>query len=175
MIINASPLIIFSKVNRLDLLNKIFGNLVIAQAVYEEVVEKGVRISAPDALLVKAYIESGFIKIKKLDVEGQRKAVLLKKVYRQLDLGESETIALALQEKEKNLLIDERIAREIAKIHNLKPYGSLRVLLLAFKDKLITEDEVIYLLQEMTTAKFRLSAEVINQFWMLFNKLKNKK
>lgn len=175
MIINASPLIIFGRLNKLELLKKVFGELVVSQAVYQEVVEGGIKINAPEALLIKEYIERGEIKVKRLDAKWQKRADFLQKVYTQLDIGEAQTIALALQEKEKAVLIDERIARKVAKLEGLMPQGSLRVLLVAFKKSIITEEELRQTLTEMTSTKFRLSAEVINKFWMLFEKLKKSK
>ncbi len=174
MITNASPLIIFGKVNQLDLLTKIFEKIVISRAVYQEVVEKGSTVNAPDALLVGEYVKSGLIEIKELKEEWRDKASLFQKIYTQLDLGEAETIALALQEKEKSVLIDERIARRIAKLYNLEPIGSLKVLLMAYMSNIISEEKLRIILSEITSTKFRLSAEIMNKFWMLFEKLKNK-
>lgn len=175
MIINASPLIVFGKLNKLDILIEVFKKLVVAQAVYREVVEEGMKINAPEALLIKDLVEKGKIEVKKLKPAWQRRAYFLQKVYTQLDIGEAQTIALALQEGEKSVLIDERIARNVAKLEGLRPSGSIRVLLLAYKKGIITEDEMREMLTEMTSTKFRLSAEVINKFWMLFDKLKKVK
>jgi len=172
MIVNSSPLIIFGKLNRLNLLREVLEEIVIADEVYKEVVENGIKIDAPEAFIIKDYVEGGEIKVKKLNKEWQKKADFLKKVYKQLDHGEAETIALALQEKEKIVFIDEKIARKIAKLHGLKVKGSLGILLLAFKNKLITEKELKEIVSGMTSNKFRLSGEVINKFWILFDKIK---
>lgn len=175
MIANASPLIIFGKINRLDVLHKSFAEIVIAQAVYDEVVINGLKINAPDAALVKNCVENGLIKIKKLDDAWRKKAIFLEKAYTQLDYGEAETISLALQEKEKIVLIDEKIAREIAKLHGLQPKGSLYVLLSAFKSNIIKENEMRGIIKEMTSKNFRISAEISNKFWELFDNLKKKR
>ena len=50
--------------------------------------------------------------------------------------------------------------------------GSLGVLLITFKKKLISEQETRFIVQEMVEKNFRVSAEVINKFWILFNELK---
>lgn len=174
MIVNASPIIIFGKLNKLDILKKVFKKITIAKAVYDEVVENGIKINAPESLIVKDYIEKGYIDVKKLGKKWQEKANFFLKIYNQLDQGETETLALALQEKE-TVLIDERIARKIAKIHGIKARGSLWVLLEAFKQDIITEDQLKELMVEITSTKFRLSAEIINKFWFLFDKLKKNK
>ena len=125
--------------------------------------------------LVKDFVEKGFITVKKLEDKWKKKAGFLTKIYSQLDMGEAETIALALQENEKMLLIDEIAARKVAVLHSLVPKGSLRILLLAFKKKILSEKEINFLLAEMTSNKFRISAEILNKFWILFDKLKEKK
>src|SRR3989344_1328478 len=171
MISNASSLIIFGKLNKLEFLYELFGKLVISQAVYEEVVENWMKINAPEAMLIKNQIESGKIIIKKLNQEFQKKAKLLENIYASLDYGESETIALALEMNEKDVLIDERVARNVAKLEGLTPKGSLYVLLIAFKKKKLTEKEIKFLVTEMTATKFRLSSEVSNKFWQMFDEL----
>ncbi len=56
---------------------------------------------------------------------------------------------------------------------------SLKKSLLAWydllKNKIIAEKELREIMLEITSTKFRLSAEVINKFWLLFEKLKTKK
>ena len=61
-------------------------------------------------------------------------------------------------------MIDERIGRNIAKLYDLKPIGSLRILLEAYKKKIINEKELRSSLDEMIKNKFRIGAEIINEF-----------
>lgn len=70
------------------------------------------------------------------------------------------------------MLIDDETAKKIAKLHEIKSIGSLKVLLLSFKSKFLTEDEVKKMLLEMIGKNFRVNSEVINRFWILFEKLK---
>ena len=51
MIINASPLIILGKLNKISILIKIYKNLEITNKVYEEVVLKGIEQNASDAFI----------------------------------------------------------------------------------------------------------------------------
>lgn len=175
MISNASPLIIFGKLNKLNLLKIVLKKIIIPPFVYKEVVEKGMVLNSPEAFLVKDFIDKKEIEIKELSSHWQKEADFFKKVYSQLDFGEAETIALALQESQKAVLIDERTARKVAGLHGLKPIGSLRVLLSAFRKNLIDESEIKDILSKMTATEFRLSGELINKFWSLFEKLKEKK
>ncbi len=173
MISNSTPLIIFSKLNKLDLLLKIFKILIIPNAVYLEVVENGMKNNFPDSFLIKDLIDKKEIIVKNLDQKWQNKSEFLRKTY-QLGKGEAEAIALVLQEKENYLLIDDETAKKIAKLHEIKSVGSLKVLLIAFKSKLLTEDEVKEILTKMIKKNFRVSSEVINKFWILLDELKKK-
>ncbi len=175
MISNSSPLIVFGKIGKLDLRFKVYKKIEIAPAVFFEVVEQGGKINAPESFLIKEFAEKGLIEQKKLAPEWKKKALFFEKIYSQIDRGEAETIALAMQENQKTLLMDEKIAREIAIINGIQPHGSLKVLLLSFKSKIITEKELREIMLEITSTKFRLSAEVINRFWILFEELKAKK
>ncbi len=172
MIINSSPLIIFGKLNKLSILKEALGELTIAEAVYNEIVKKGKIRNAPEAFIIEEAINNKIIEVSKSNESSKKKAISLLNFYKSLDYGEAETIALALQEKQSEVLIDEKAARKVASLYNLKPRGSLRVLLLAFIKKIINEEEIKKIVTEMTKEKFRIGADVISEFWSIFDKLK---
>jgi hypothetical protein len=172
MIINSSPLIIFGKLNKIELLKEVLGNLDISEAVYKEVVEKGKLKNSSESFVIEEAIKNRIIEIKKLSKDYEKKAISFLNFYKSIDYGEAETIALALQEGNKELLIDEKAARKVASLYNLKPRGSLRVLLLAFKKKLINKEEIKKIVTEMTKEKFRLGADVLSEFFSILDKIK---
>src|SRR4030043_1414937 len=165
MIINSSPLIIFGKLDKLNILKEVLGELTIAKSVYNEVVEKGKIKNAPEAFIIEEAISNKMIKVIELDEPSKKKAISFINFYKSLDYGEAETIALALQEKQSEVLIDEKAARKVASLYNLKPQGSLRVLLLVFIKKIINEEEIKKIVTEMTKEKFRIGADVLSEFW----------
>lgn len=172
MIINSSPLIIFGKLNKLELLSRVFNSIEISERVYDEAVEKGMKINASEAFLIKEYIKKEKIKIKKLNKIWKNKAKFFGKIYAQLDEGEAETISLALQEKEKPIIMDEKIARKVAELNGLSPIGSLGVLLIAFRKKIINEKEIKEIVRNISLSDFRLGVDVLEEFWTLFDRLK---
>jgi len=171
LIINASPLIIFGKLNKISILIKIYKNLGITNKVYEEVVLKGIEQNASDAFIVKQHIDNKEIKVFNLDKKFLDMANKIQLIYN-LDIGEAETIALALQLAQKEIIIDETAAREAAKSFGIKPIGSLRVLLIAYQKNLISKKEINDLLAKMQDSKYRFSPKVLIEFWELFEKLK---
>ena len=171
MIINASPLIIFGKLNRLDILKKMYKNIKISNEVYHEVTIKGIEKNLKDALIIKESINNHEIDIIKLNKEFSPIAQKIEVIY-DIDKGEAETIALALQLKEKEVIIDEASAREAVKSINIQPIGSLRVLLLAYKSKFISKAEIKEILNEMENSKYRLSPKVLIEFWEILERMK---
>ena len=171
MIINASPLIIFGKLNKIDILKKIYINVEITHAVYQEVVVKGMNKNSRDAFIIKENIDTKGIKIANLTEKFAAKAEKIAAIYN-VDIGEAETIALALQLNRKEVIIDEVAAREAAKSFGIRPVGTLRVLLIAYKNKLIDKTEIKEMIDEMENSKYRFSPKVLIEFWNLFENVK---
>ena len=57
MIIDSSSLIIFAKINKLELLEKLYGKLEITKEIYKETVDDGILINASDAKIIKDFFE----------------------------------------------------------------------------------------------------------------------
>jgi len=169
LIANASPLIIFGKLNRMDILKEIYGHIEISEGVHNEVVVNGIKRNAGDALLIKEAIGT-IIKVMDLNAHSKDIAKKIQNAYG-IDTGEAETIALVLQLHVKYTLIDEAAAREAAKGFGIKPVGSLRVLLIAYKKRIITKEEIKSLIQEMEISKYRFSPQALIEFWNLFDKI----
>lgn len=171
MIVNASPLIIFGKLNRIGILKALYKTIEISSEVYQEVVLKGIEKNSTEAFVIKEFIDNKEIKVVNLNKEFSTLANKIQAIYN-LDFGEAETIALILQLKNKEVIIDEISARESAKAFGIKPIGSLRVLLIAYKKDLINKEEIPNIIQEMEDSKYRFSPKVLMEFWKLFGKVK---
>ena len=116
-------------IGELDLLRKLYEVVYIPQAVFDEIVIKGEgQIGAED---IK---NSEWIKV--LPVQNR---LLVKSLFLQLDIGESEAIVLAIEHSANLVLLDEKRGRNIASEFNLRPFGLLGVLVQAKKLGLILE------------------------------------
>ena len=151
---NATPLIYLSKLNRLEFLKMLFGEIFIADAVYEEVVIEGKQDAHTDAVIVERAIEDGWINVVKAK---ERKEL---KLFEELDQGEMETISLALDMHPDLVLIDEAPARQIARSLHLQVKGTVYVLLLAYQKRMLKKDETKQLLAALLAAGFRLAPEL---------------
>jgi predicted nucleic acid-binding protein len=104
---DTSTLIHLAAIGRLGLLETFFGNIAIPPAVWREVVEQGE--GRAGALEVEQAQRAGWIKVTQ-----PAETALLQLLKRDLDDGEAETIALAIEEEEALVLLDEANARGIA-------------------------------------------------------------
>jgi predicted nucleic acid-binding protein len=148
---NATPLIYLAKIDRLDLLRKIFSEVVIPEEVKVEVVDKGKELMEKDAYIVENAINDGWLKVYQTQ---------LTKTPIKLEAGEIATLSLAKSRGIPEVLIDENPARTAAKLLGLTPRGTIFVLLKALEMKEINLNEFIDTLQELITVGFRLKEEV---------------
>jgi uncharacterized protein len=118
IVCNASPLISLARIEKIDLLHTLYGEIGIPEAVWDEVVMKGG--SQPGVVETK---KAQWIKT----IPVQNKELVLA-LQRDLDAGESEAIVLALEQKAELLLMDERLGREAANYFGVKCMGVLGIL-----------------------------------------------
>ena len=148
---NASPLIYLAKVGKLELL-KIFGEICVPEEVKVEVVDRGKALGKQDSYAIEKAIKEGWIKVLKIEPVD----ILIK-----LHPGEIAVLSLAKKLGVKEVLVDEKPARFAAKLLNIKPRGTVFVLLKALKEGLIDLDEFVDTLSEMIRQGFRLKEEIV--------------
>src|SRR3989344_4778679 len=68
-----------------------------------------------------------------------------------LDLGESQAIALALQEKVDFFLTDDLDAKTVANFHSIESHGTGGIILRAFRDNIIDKETTIKKISELYT------------------------
>lgn len=146
---NSSPLIHLAKIGKLNLLHEFFGVIAVPRAVYEECV-------------VRPYKEVHAIKnaewLKVFSVTG---LYLVKLLESELDKGESEAIALALERNADLLLLDDADARQKARIYNIEITGTLGILLRAKKENKI--ESFSQITDELMATGFRIDAKLRNK------------
>lgn len=130
-VVDASVLISLAKTGRLGLLKAVLGAIAMPMGVNEEVVDEGMRISAPDVIQVQRALDEGWLRIVRLTTgERELKQRLIDTTG--LDVGEAEALAVAKLRGEV-LLVDEKEARTVARAIGVTPLGTAGVLLAAFR------------------------------------------
>ena len=146
LVADCSALIALSICNRLDILEQIFGQVLVPEAVYFEATQPNKK----QALQLKLYLED---KVRKVDMKNY---VLLDGFS---DAGETEAMLLYKQIHADKLLIDDQRGRNVAKINHIETIGSLGVLLVGKQRGLI--DKVAPLLSQLNDSDIYLSKQLI--------------
>ncbi|MEJ5384508.1 MAG: DUF3368 domain-containing protein [Fimbriimonadales bacterium] len=134
---NASPLIHLAKIGRLHLLREFHAQVLAPPAVWREVVERGQ--AYPETPIIERAFRDGWLQQKSIS-----DSVLVSLLKLQLDEGEAEAIALALQERTEVVLLDDSQARLMARRLNLQVTGVVGILIRAKR-----EAKIVSLKQEI--------------------------
>lgn len=118
---NASPLINLARIGQLALLPHIFGRLLIPDAVWQEVVVDGQGQPGAEEIRLADWIERTSV----------TNSPLVHSLRQELDAGEAEAIALAIEQKADWLLMDERLGRQTAQHFGLGHIGVIGILQVA--------------------------------------------
>ena len=155
IISDTSPVTNLIKIGELDILRKLFQTIVIPQIVYEElcVLDKQ-----------KAILEQNdWIKVIALKDSTLKTALLL-----EIDKGEAEAIALAIELNADYLLIDEQAGRAIAEKLGVKITGIIGILIQAKQKGFIIQVKP-YLERLINEASFRISSHLFKNVIALLN------
>lgn len=131
---DATPIISLLKINRLNLLQGLFQEVLVPQAVYDE-------------LTLNPKFEEEALKIEKCSfitkvAVGQELSVSLLQRATGLDRGESEAIVYTDNKDAELILMDEVKGRKVAKQMGLNVMGTLGVLLEAYEQGFLSKKEI---------------------------------
>ena len=146
LIADSSALIALAICDSLQLLEALYGEVLVPEAVYNEVALSDKAESAT----LREYLAG---KVRVVDTSGF--------VYldASADLGETEAMLLYKQLNADKLLIDDRRGRKIAKINKIQTIGALGVLLAAKRGGLLAE--VLPSLLKLNKSSIFISPDVI--------------
>ena len=148
---NASPLITLAKIGQFDLLEKLFGRIIIPQAVFNEVVIHSAGGPGASETNLANWIE----------VRQAADNLAVAVLQENLGAGESEAIVLAQTVGATLVLLDDALARRKAERVGLTAVGTLGVLLMAKQAGLIEAAKPP--LAALRQTDFRVSARVLDE------------
>lgn len=129
VISDSSVLINLAWIQRLELLPKLYGEVIVPTAVWQEVVLEGA--GKPGAKELKTAVW--------LQVKEPKNKPLVHALRQDLDAGEAEAITLAIEQNADLLLMDERIGRTAAQHFNLPIIGLIGILVTAKQKQMLPE------------------------------------
>lgn len=166
IVLNATPLIYLGKKRRTSLLRLVFKKVLVPVEVEEEIMRLD---GSPEATQLRDAIQEGWIEVKR---SPENKKEQIARLFGEIDEGEAAVLALALEQQEENVIIDDAEARTAAQYFKLQVHGTLYVILEAYNHHLFqSKAEVIELVNNMLRRGFYLSSEVYARFLSLLNKL----
>ena len=153
---DATPIISFLKINRLDILGKLFGEVLLPEAVYEELTSN--QDFQEEAEQVKS---CDFFK--KVSVSNNNAVGMLLRITG-LDLGESEAIVYSDENKSDLLIVDEVRARHVATTMKLRITGTIGILISANENGLLNKEEALDCAEILRMSKRHISETLLNSF-----------
>lgn len=151
---DTTPLISLLKINRLNLLEKLYGSVFIPKAVFDELTSN--KKFHTEADLISA---ANFIECKEIS---DTTALKILRRITLLDLGESEAIILAQELNADVLLMDEAKGRRVAEQLGIKISGTLGILIDSFESGLLSASDVNECLDTLQKSGRRISGHLIN-------------
>lgn len=146
-IVNTSPLFYLHRLRLLYILHKLYGMITIPRAVQDEL-EQG-RQQGEDVPEVQEY---SWIKIREVSVPHYLNLIV------DLGRGEAEVLGIASENPSALVVLDDKLARQVAEIQGFRLTGTAGVLLRAKEQKLIPELKPV--MDRLIDLDFRLQPEL---------------
>lgn len=159
VISDTTPLISLMKIESLDILEKMYKEIIVPKAVYDELIINMDYQSEIDIIQKCTFLQTKIVK--------ENLSVSLLQKQLKLDLGESEAIVLANSINADLIIIDERKARRIAKDIGLNVTGTLGILVEAKQRGLVKELKP--LLDKLIKNEIRISKRLYQDILGLVN------
>jgi predicted nucleic acid-binding protein len=158
---DTSPITNLAAIGQLDLLQRLYTCIIIPIAVYNEMVTVGKPVPGAIEVQTLPWIQTQV-------VADRQRAIAIRENQENIDLGEAEAIALALELKADLLLMDERRGRVVATNYGLQVTGLLGVLVQAKQNNLIQRIKPV-LDQLIEQADFRVNDQLYTTILQIAN------
>lgn len=152
---DTTPIISLVKIDKIDLLQELFGNVLIPEAVYEELTENPRFFDEAEIIKNCEFIHKVYAERKDSIISLQRATGL--------DRGESEAIICTDEKKADLLLMDEAKGRFVAKQMGINVMGTLGILFESYKKNLIKREEILNCLDIMRATGRYISEDLYRQ------------
>ncbi len=154
VICDAGPLIALAGVGRLELLERLFGEVWLPPAVKEECLAG----EGDDRALILAALEAGWLRLRSMEEKAAP-------ISPSLGAGETEAIWLAQCHTHSLFIVDDRLARRQALSRGIAIVGTARLLWTAEQRGEISDAAEV--ISEMAENGYRISLEVLHRIQMM--------
>jgi predicted nucleic acid-binding protein len=157
---DTSPISYLALIGREEVVVQLYGEVIIPEAVHRELVHP----RASEVVQERISASPSWMKVEtaEADTDSRHSGKEQGEDLQDLDLGERESILLAVREEAGLLLVDERAGRTVARKRGVSVTGTIGVLGAAAQKGLIDPAQAVQDLRETT---FRASADLYR--WLL--------
>ena len=149
VISNTSPLFYLHRLGQLELLHKLYGRILVPEAVIKELEAGGDQGEDVPDIADCDWVEVCSVRVPEVV-----------SLIADLGPGEAQVLAMALENPGSLAIIDDRLARELARARNIRITGTVGILLKAKQAGYIKS--VKSLLKTLIQLDFRLSEDVLD-------------
>lgn len=153
---DSTPLIYLAKIGRLDIIRDVFQKIYVPEAVIDEAVTQGKALNMSDASIIEKAVGTWIIK-ERVEPEVDAEYSFLDNNTR-LGNGEKEALKLCKQLDAAYFIADDREARRVSSILNIKPIGTCGTVVQAFRQGSITKKEALRIIDDLVKVGFRISS-----------------
>jgi hypothetical protein len=157
---DTSPINNLAAIHHLHLLHQLYGTVLIPEAVYRELTDPNFPVAGATEVQTFDWVQTRAV----------RDRTLVEALSDELDRGEAEAIALAVEIQADQVLIDERRGRLVANRLNLRYTGILGILVEAKSKGLIAEVKPL-LDALISEAGFWIAEPLYNNVLQLVNEM----
>lgn len=159
---DSTPLIYLAKLGHLQLLQELFVEVRISAEVMKEIV-RGKQQGFGDAMTIENAASVGWLKVIGLSATQRRRLSKFRQMFP--DISEADASALVLAKDHKApLCMDDNRAIRAAEILKLKHVGTLGIILLSVKRKLMRRDQAEGLILSLPEHGFYIGPDLLSEF-----------
>jgi predicted nucleic acid-binding protein len=159
LVFDATPLIYLTGVGLSSVFRELKGDKYTSPRVRAEVVDEGMRLGVPDAIILDEMFRDGVFVVRE-PVDGGLVERLLG--ARGLHVTDAEVIALA-GELGGTAILDDEAARKTAKVYGVSYAGTPFVLMRSVGEELITGGRAVEAVREMISSGWRCDVETYDR------------
>lgn len=152
---DAGPLIHLAQINKLHLIKKLFNSISIAPEVKREVLDEGIKLGHADAQIIGKAIAEGWIIV---ESASENLALTAKRLVKGEKISQTDAKTLLLAKENKaEILVDEKILSDLAKMYGLKVWNTWTILLESLRSGFIEIFDIESAISELGEKRNKLN------------------
>lgn len=152
---DAGPLIHLAQIGQLQLLKNLFKHVSITAKVKNETIDEGINHGFVDAQIIAKAIQDGWITVEYV-CEHQAGSIERLVIGENISRADAETLLVA-KNKNAELLVDDKVVADLAKMYGLKIWNTWTILLESLGEGLIEIQDINSAIDELGKKRHKLS------------------